>query len=194
MVQPMETTTEMLSYSRPVHNRVHKRARGLARPDRGRAASTATGMLKMLKDKALAIEMYARLAKNVEAEAQACEIRLRAERRAGQLLREMEKAKGGRPSLENPSRATTGLSDLGISRDQSSKWQKLAGIPEDDFEASLAAPGKPSTTDIIADHAAPSRSPSSSRPTSPPQPEQGPESDGDGHDLPAAGPWAREQG
>src|SRR4051812_11846664 len=67
----------------------------------------------------------------------------------------MEKLKG-RPEKAS---ADTRLSDLGISYDQSSKWQKLAGIPEDDFEASLAAPGKPSTTGIIAEHAAPSRSP-----------------------------------
>jgi len=38
--------------------------------------------------------MYAQQALNVEAERQACEIRLCAERRCGQLLREREKAKG----------------------------------------------------------------------------------------------------
>src|SRR3954454_552988 len=47
--------------------------------------------------KARAIEMHARQARNVEAERRACEIRLRAERCCGQILREMEKAKAGRP-------------------------------------------------------------------------------------------------
>ena len=39
--------------------------------------------------------MYTRQAQNTEAERQACEIRLRAERRCGELLVEMVKAKGG---------------------------------------------------------------------------------------------------
>jgi hypothetical protein len=33
--------------------------------------------------------------------------------------------------------ATPKLTDLGITRDQSSKWQKLADVPKDDFEAAL---------------------------------------------------------
>jgi hypothetical protein len=47
----------------------------------------------------------------------ACEIRLRAERKAGQLLQDMDKLKG------RPKKASTDttLSDLGISRDQSSR-------------------------------------------------------------------------
>jgi hypothetical protein len=63
-----------------------------------------------------------------EAEQKACEIRLRAERRAGQMLGEMEKAKGGGdPRPEHRSHAARGgakpLSDLGISHTQSSRWQ-----------------------------------------------------------------------
>jgi len=43
--------------------------------------------------------------------------------------------------------ATTGktLSDLGISKDQSSRWQKLAQVPADEFEATFAGESKPST-------------------------------------------------
>ena len=60
------------------------------------------------------------------------EIRLRAERRAGELLREMKKngtlrtAAKGRPKKGSND---TRLSDLGISEDQSSDWQKLAKLP-----------------------------------------------------------------
>jgi hypothetical protein len=42
--------------------------------------------IKDIRDKALALEPYSRQARNTEAERQACEIRLRAERKAGQLL------------------------------------------------------------------------------------------------------------
>ena len=34
------------------------------------------------------------------------------------------------------------LADYGITRDQSSKWQRLAEIPDDEFEAMLAKPGR----------------------------------------------------
>jgi hypothetical protein len=53
---------------------------------------------------------YSRQAHNIEAERRCCEIRLRAERKAGDLLRQMDKLKG-RPG--KASDATT-LSDLGI--------------------------------------------------------------------------------
>ena len=53
--------------------------------------------VKQIHDKVRAIEMYARQVRNVEAERQACEIRLRKERHRGQMLRAMEKAKGGQP-------------------------------------------------------------------------------------------------
>jgi hypothetical protein len=54
-----------------------------------------------------------------------CEIRLCAERKAGELLRHMDRAEKGRP--EKTSERTT-LSDLGITRDQSSRWQQLAAV------------------------------------------------------------------
>jgi hypothetical protein len=73
----------------------------------------------------------------------ACEIRLRAERRAGQMLGEMDKAKGAREGGTSqgstPSRATSAspkpLASLGIFHDQSSRWQRLAALR--DFEAQL---------------------------------------------------------
>lgn len=67
----------------------------------------------------------------------AAEIRVRAERRAGELLEKMEKARGKRTDLiashdHIDDRLT--LSDLGITKDQSSRWQKLAQVPEKNFE------------------------------------------------------------
>lgn len=104
--------------------------------------------VKDIRDRAVAMEAYFRQAKNPEPERRACEIRLRAEKKAGQLLAVMERAERGRPSEQMSSRPT--LSDLGVSRDQSSKWQQLAQVPEEQFEAALAAPEKPSTNGIIA--------------------------------------------
>jgi hypothetical protein len=110
--------------------------------------------VKSIRDKALALEMYFKQAMNTEAERQACEIRLRGERKGGQLLKKLEKAKGARePGTErgtrsSPSTAST-LKQLGISKDQASKWQQLADVPDAEFEAALAAPKKPSTSGIL---------------------------------------------
>ncbi len=98
-------------------------------------------------------EVYSRQAKNVENERRACEIRLRAERKAGQLLKEREKAKGGQP-YQSTSRSVRGvektLAELGVSETQSSRWQGLADVPEDQFEAAFAGSDMPTTSGILA--------------------------------------------
>ena len=90
----------------------------------------------------------------MEAERQCALIRVRAERKCGQMLRDTEKAKGsdvaGRPDLDGrrelPANPPKTLSDMGITKDQSSTWQKLANVPEDEFDAAITMPGtKPST-------------------------------------------------
>jgi hypothetical protein len=57
-------------------------------------------------------------------------------RRAGELLREMLKCRGGNASPEKllSKAMPPTLSDLGITRDQSSKWQKIAAVPEEHFD------------------------------------------------------------
>ena len=57
------------------------------------------------------------------------EIKLRAERRAGDLLAVAPQHPGGRPS-ENPSRlARAKLADVGLTWSDSSRWQRIAGRP-----------------------------------------------------------------
>jgi len=108
-------------------------------------AAHAVDEVKEIRDKAVAMEAYFRVAKNPEPERRACEIRIRAERRAGQILATMDRAKRGNSQT---SRAPT-LKDLGVSRDQSSTWQQLARVPNDEFEAALGGEAKPSTTRMV---------------------------------------------
>jgi len=102
------------------------------------AAAHRVDEAKNIRDKAEAVRTYARLAGDLQLQNQACEIRLRAERRAGQLLLDMEKNPGtrgtGRPrkdgtKVERSSMTTAHppkLEDFGVTKDQSSKWQRLA--------------------------------------------------------------------
>jgi hypothetical protein len=99
--------------------------------------------VKDIRDKAVALEHYARQAQNTDAERRACEIRLRAERKAGQLL--AKTVKKGQPKKEKSSE-TTLLSDLGISRDQSAQWQKLGAISQREFDIAIGESVKPPTT------------------------------------------------
>jgi hypothetical protein len=111
--------------------------------------------VKQIRDQATALEHYARLAHNIEAERQCAQIRLRAERRWGELYEKQGKARGNRNDGEfggrispPPNNAKT-LANMGVSKQQSSDWQKLADIPEPQFEEALAAPGIPTTASLL---------------------------------------------
>jgi hypothetical protein len=126
-------------------------------PDKGERRSgrpSFTGArrsLKDLRDKAEGLEKYAKAAKHFESELRAMDIRLRASVRAGALIAEGQKngsiatsKDGGRPNVSTTptlfqakGKPKTTLSELGISRDQSSQWQQLAGIPLKDLEEQL---------------------------------------------------------
>ena len=100
--------------------------------------------IKDFRDKALAVQAYARQANDFELERDASIARVRAERRAGELLRDMEKSTGGGDtsggSLARPPQDPKTLSEMGLTKDQSSKWQKLADVPEDVFEKAINNP------------------------------------------------------
>lgn len=107
------------------------------------AECRAIDEIKDFRDKAKALQLYAQQAKNREAEAQCAEIRLRAERKCGVLIREEQaagelatRADGADLSRNTTSKKT--LNDINLSRDQSSKFQKLADIPDAEFEKRLA--------------------------------------------------------
>ena len=120
------------------------------------AEAHAVDEVKDIRDKARAIEMYARQAQNTEAEERAREIRIRAERKCGQMLAGGgDRAERGRPAKMSDDRT---LSDFNISRNQSSQWQKLASVPDDLFEQALAEPNA-STAAIITRHEVTERRP-----------------------------------
>lgn len=104
--------------------------------------------VKSWSDKAAAMQAYGRMAKDRTLELDASEIRIRAERRLGQLLA-AQKADGGlnpKATLKRGPVLVTDedgekapkLSQSGITYDQSSRAQKLAAVPNDEFEAALA--------------------------------------------------------
>ena len=118
--------------------------------------------VKDFRDKALAVEAYAKQANDMELEWDAARARVRAERKCGELLREMEKAKGNQNTgefggrNERPPKETKTLAEMGITKDQSSKFQKLAAVPEEEFEKAVELSGtKPSTNHILKAKEAP---------------------------------------
>ena len=110
--------------------------------------------VKAIRDQAAALAVYAKLAKDVENERRCCEIRIRAERKGGQITKKMTKSKGGRPSKktrgESPrvSKAKQ-LKDAGISTDEVKQWEKLANATDEQFEAALDQAEIPTTANII---------------------------------------------
>jgi N6-adenosine-specific RNA methylase IME4 len=107
---------------------------------------------KSIRDTAVAAQAYAKQAQDTALIAMATEIRMRAERRCGELLREMaerkeRRSKGGdrgNQHKEAKSRDATlppKLADLGINKTQSSRWQKLAALPDEQFERNVKRAG-----------------------------------------------------
>jgi hypothetical protein len=88
--------------------------------------------VKDIRDKAEALRLYIKQrGESLEAQNAAAEIKIRAERRAGELLNEMGLRRGN-PQLSNDS--TIGrptLEEMGFSRDESSRWQRIAEIDEE---------------------------------------------------------------
>ncbi len=89
---------------------------------------------KKVIDLAEAARIYARqVSLGLEAQNHAAEIKLRAQRRAGEILDSMEFSKGA----ATPSQAVTPLpthDEIGINRMEAHRWQTIASVPEEEFE------------------------------------------------------------
>lgn len=98
---------------------------------------------KSLASKADAVRVWARQAKNRALECDAAEIRIRAERRMGELLLEEKAAKRfseGRPPRncnDDEQFSRINLTELGIDRPLSARAQAVARLPEEDFLGQL---------------------------------------------------------
>jgi hypothetical protein len=93
--------------------------------------------IKTIRDKAEAARNYVKAAKlGLEIQNRAAEVKIRAERKAGLLLSLLSLRGGDRRSKRR--RTTLKLEDLGISRDQSRRWQFVASVSDDEFSAYLA--------------------------------------------------------
>ncbi len=107
-----------------------------------KALSEASSLedVKHIADVAEAARTYAKAARlGLMAQNKAAEVHLRAQRKAGEMLATMEKNKGEllRGNTMLPRESTPRLKDLGIDKMQSSRWQRLASVPEEEFEAHL---------------------------------------------------------
>ena len=99
--------------------------------------------VKDIMDQAERAAVYARQANDSELIKYATEIRVRAQRRAGEMLAQTPKATGaagiGPIAVEATDRNQPTLAEMGITKDQSSNWQALASMSDAHFEATVEA-------------------------------------------------------
>jgi len=85
--------------------------------------------------------LYAKQANDTDLIQKATEIKVRAERKAGEMLRKAaeqgDRNTGGKPSIESTVTSAPTLAEIGITRDQSSRYQKLAAMPDEHFETAV---------------------------------------------------------
>lgn len=94
--------------------------------------------VRKIRDRAEAARKYAQTAAfSLKIQNRAAELKLRAERRAGQILNEILPHGGNRRSSYHDGNLK--LTDLGINSNQSSRWRREAAIPEAVFERYVSA-------------------------------------------------------
>ena len=100
------------------------------------AIATSIDEVKEIRDKAEALRHYAKQAgESLTMQNQCAEIKIRAERRAGELIPEkVRRPEEGRPK-EGLHDEGLLLKDLDINETQSTRWQAIASIPEEQFES-----------------------------------------------------------
>lgn len=101
--------------------------------------ATSVADLKTVMDQAEVLEVYAQKVEASEILARRCmEIKLRAERKAGELVRELVKERKWSTHPEDGKNQTGTLASVGVTKTQSHVWQHIAALPEDTFDIALA--------------------------------------------------------
>lgn len=104
----------------------------LDQADRALSQARSLQEIKVIRDKAEAVRKYAESASlGLDVQNRAAEVKLRAERQAGQLLSQLTLRGGDRRSKSHRDRLK--LVDLGLTSNQSKRWQMQARVPEDLF-------------------------------------------------------------
>lgn len=106
------------------------------------AECKAIDEVKTWHDKAAAMQAYGRMAKDKTLEVDAAEIRIRAERRLGELIAQQKETVGlqagargiGKKVEFQEGTPLPTLADAGIDKKLSSRAQKMAAVPEAEFE------------------------------------------------------------
>ena len=102
------------------------------------AVAKTLDQVLQIRDQAEALRVYVKAASDsLEAANAAAEIKLRAERKAGEMLAVMDKNPGSRNDAGGNTPLPPKLEDLGIDKMQSSRWQRASRVEPDDFEAYL---------------------------------------------------------
>lgn len=116
---------------------------------RALAAAKAVDEVKEIRDQAAAMREYARQAKNKQLEVDAAEIRIRAERRIGELMKAQKETvgmatggdRGGKKALDgsrkNPANTPITLAEVGIDKGLADRARKYAAVPDDEWEQEL---------------------------------------------------------
>jgi hypothetical protein len=100
------------------------------------AQANSIDEIKTIRDKAEAARIYVKAARlGLGLQNRAAEVKLRAERKAGTYLKSLKLRGGDRKSKKYA--AALKLKDLGITRDQSKRWQRIASISDDEFDKFL---------------------------------------------------------
>ena len=95
--------------------------------------------VKAIRDRAEALRGYIRQSsQGLEMQNKCAEIKLRAERRAGELLAGMENQQPGQYQRLHDETVAPKLTELGISKLQSHRWQSISAIPQGAFDGHIA--------------------------------------------------------